>query len=328
MSEDTRSIILFFVLLGIILVTFSLLHESFLSVTNIRNMMKHVSVMALASLGLTFVIVVGHYDMSFPWVGTLAGLTMAYMIAKGFGVLTSCAVGIASGVVWGFVNGMAVGRYKMPDVILTIGTGSTAWGWAYIYSDGTYIYDNFLTSGIMEVNDGRLLGVPYPTVMMLVCYVLAYFFLHRTSFGRRLYATGENRVGAVFSGVRVNAYVTVAFVICAAAGGLATILIASAQGQAGGQSGLTILMPAYASVFLGMSAFKRPSIFGTFLGAILLSAMLNGFTLMSVPFYSMDLIISVTLIIALGISNENVMRIFSLRQSQAQGSNSVKGVAL
>jgi ribose transport system permease protein len=314
-SDDAKTIILFFILLAIVLTTFSLLHKEFLTVANIRNMMKHVSVMALAGLGLTFVIVVGHYDMSFPWVGTLAGLTMAFMIAKGFGVVTSILVGLASGAVWGVVNGVAIGRFKMPDVILTIGTGSTAWGWAYIYSDGTYIYDNFLTSGIMDVNDGRLFGIPYPTVLMLALYMLAYFLLQRTSYGRRLYATGENRVGAVFSGIRVNFYVVVAFVICSVTGGLATILIASAQGQAGGQSGLTILMPAYASVFLGISVFKKPSIIGTFLGAIFLAAMMNGFTLMSIPFYSMDMVISATLILALGLSNETVLKKLSARRS-------------
>ena len=307
-SDDAKTVIVFFGLLGVIVVVFSQLHEGFLTLNNIINMLKHVSVTALVALGLTFVIVVGHYDISFPWVGTLGGITTAFMIAQEFNVILCILVGIACGLLWGSINGLAVGRLRMPDVILTIGTGSIAWGWAYIYSDGAYIYDNFLTSGILELNDGRLLGIPYPVILMGIMYLIAYLLLQRSIHGRRLYATGDNQVAAMFSGVRVNNYIITSYAICGGLACLATILIVAAQGQGGGRSGLNLLMPAYASVYLGTSVFKKPTVLGTFLGATLLAVMLNGFTLMSVPFYSSDLIISMTLLIALGLSNEIVFK--------------------
>ena len=325
-SDDAKTVLIFLSLLFIIVVVFSQLHQGFLTLHNIINMLKHVSVTAVVALGLTFVIVVGHYDLSFPWVGTLGGITMAFMIAREFGFISCIVVGLACGLLWGVINGVAVGRLRMPDVILTIGTGSIAWGWAYIYSDGAYIYDNFLTSGILELNDGRLLGIPYPVILMGVMYLIAYLFLHRSVHGRRLYATGDNRVAAVFSGVRVNTYIVVAFAICGVLGSLATILIVAAQGQGGGRSGLTLLMPANASVYLGISVFKKPTILGTFLGSTLLGVMLNGFTLLSVPFYSSDLIISITLVIALGLSNEIVLQRLS-RKGLSRIASSSKQVA-
>ena len=315
LSEDAKTVCIYLALLAIVIIVFSQLHEGFLTINNIRNMQKHISITALAALGLTFVVAAGHYDMSFPWVGTLAGITTAFMISKDFGVVSSILGGLAAGAIFGFINGFAVGRYKMPDVILTIGTGSIAWGFAYIYSDGAYIYDNFLTSGILQLNDAKYWGFPFPVILMLAMYLIAYMFLHRSSHGRRFYATGDNKIGAVFSGVRINTYILASFVICSVMAGLATILIVANQGQGGGQSGLTILMPAYASVFLGISVFKRPTILGTFLGATLLAVMLNGFTLMSVPFYSSDLIISITLVFALGLSNETILRKLSGRKS-------------
>ena len=102
----------------------------------------------------------------------------------------------------------------------------------------------------------------------------------------------------------------IAFMMCGGFVAITALLQVSAEGQSGYKTALMVLMPAYASVFLGISVFRKVTVWGTFLGSALLIVMLNGFTLLNVPFYSSDLVITSALIFALAMSNENVMRRF------------------
>ena len=91
-------------------------------------------------------------------------------------------------------------------MIATIAIGSTAWGLAYLYSNGNYIYKNFLTSGIIVFSDGKFYGIPYPVIYLFIFYILGYILLHMTKYGRRFYATGSNRIAAAFSGLKLKLY--------------------------------------------------------------------------------------------------------------------------
>jgi ribose/xylose/arabinose/galactoside ABC-type transport system permease subunit len=211
-------------------------------------------------------------------------------------------IGLAGGLTFGLISGYAVGRFKLPDMIVTIAIGSTAWGLAYLYSNGNYIYQNFLTSGIITFTAGRFYGIPYPVIYLFTFYILGYILLHMTVYGRRFYATGSNKIAAAFSGVKVEAYVIAAFAICSFTASFANIMLTTAQGNGNVKGGLVLLMPAWAAVFVGISVFRKPTVIGTFFGAFLIAIMQNGFTLLNAPFYIMDLIVGLTLIGAILIS--------------------------
>ena len=97
-SNETVPIVIFFILFGLIIVVFSLMHEHFLSVRNISTLLKHASISAIFALGVTFVVVVGHFDLSFPMVCALAGMTNSFLIAEDIHVVLSVAAGLAVGV--------------------------------------------------------------------------------------------------------------------------------------------------------------------------------------------------------------------------------------
>jgi len=230
------------------------------------------------------------------------------MIAKDIHVIPSIFTGLLVGAVFGLVNGMAVGKLKMPDIVTTIGTGAAAWGFAWIYSDGAYIWENALTSGILEINDAVWFGIPFPVILMVTLYFIAYLILHRSRHGRGFYSTGENRVAAIFSGLNVTAYIIAAFTICATVSSLGAIMSNASQGAGSVRVGMVFLLPAYATAFLGSAVFKKPTIYGTFLAALFIGVMLNGFTLLAVPYYYSDFIIGLVLITALSLSSDVVFR--------------------
>ena len=304
LSDDLKPIVIFLVMIGFIVVVFSLMHEQFLTARNISTMLKHASITAIFALGATFVVVVGHFDLSFPMVCALAGMTNSYLIAQDVHVVPSVGLGLAVAVVFGLLNGVAVGKLKLPDIVTTVGIGAIAWGFAYMYSGGAYIYGNVLTSGILELNDAVWFGVPLPVILMGSLYFLAYLILHRSRYGRCFYSTGDNKIAAIFSGINVQAYIIAAFVICAVLSSFGAIMSNASQGQGNVRVGLVFLLGSYATVFLGSAVFKKPTIYGTFLAAIFMATMLNGFTLMTVSYFYMDFIIGIVLLTALCLSSD------------------------
>ena len=166
----------------------------------------------------------------------------------------------------------------------------------------------FLTSGIIKFADGRIFGIPYPVIYLFVAYILSYIFLHHTKYGRNFYAIGSNQSAARFSGVKVEKYIVIAYMLCIGLAAFANQILVAAQGNGNVRGGQVLLLPAWAAVFVGISIFKKPSIIGTFLGAFLIAIMQNGFTLLNSPFYIMDLIVGSTLAGALLVSRVELKR--------------------
>lgn len=291
----------FLILLGLIAAVFQSFAPSYLSENNIHALLRHMSVNGLTAIGLTFVIVVRHFDLSFPGVASLGAMTLGWMLANDFSLMESVAGGIGVGLLAGLINGSVISYLRLPDIVTTIATGGVAVGLSYFYSNGTSISENFFMSGILDLNDAKFLSLDMPVVILLCTAVVAFIVLHCTRFGRAFYATGENRRSALFSGIRVKAYVLTAFGLCGALACLAITLLVASSGAANVTAGNQLMMPAFAAVYLGAALFGAPSIPATLAGTLLMSAMLNGFTLLAIPYYYSDAIVSTVLILAIGI---------------------------
>ncbi|MBI9107953.1 MAG: ABC transporter permease [Spirochaetales bacterium] len=307
--KENFSLIAFAGLIIIVLVVFSSASEQFMTLGNMLKAFKHLSITAISALGLTFVVAIGHNDMSFHYFSCFAAMTMSWLIGLGFPPVPSILIGLLPAVFFGWINGVAIGTFKLPDMIVTIGLGSAVYGLAYIYSGGSYIYKNFLQSGILELNNGKLGSLPVPVVFLILLYGVSWIVLHHSVHGRRFYAIGSNKTAALFSAIPVRKYIIAAFIICALLSSFTNMIQIAAQGKGYLKGGLMLLMPSWAAVFIGISIFKKPTVYGTFLGAFLISIMQNGFTMLSVPFYFMDFVIGIVLILSIIISGLDVTRI-------------------
>lgn len=291
----------FAILVALITALFAAQNPAYVSTGNIRALTRHMSVQGLAALGLTFVIVVRHFDLSFPGVASLGAMTLGWLIAVGQPLPVAVAGGIAIGVVFGLVNGIAVARLRLPDIVTTIATGGLALGFSYFYSGGTSISQNFFMSGILDLNDRKLAGLDMPFAILLGAAAVSFVVLHTSRFGNGFYATGQNPVSAWFAGVPVRALIVAAFVVCGALACLSVTLLVASSGAANVTAGGQLLMPAFAAVYLGAALFGRPSVGATLAGTLLMSMMLNGFTLLAIPYYYADAIVSTVLISAIAL---------------------------
>ncbi len=278
---------------------FYALTPTYLSANNLRGLLQHMAINGLAALGLTFVIIVRHFDLSFPGVASLGAMTLGWLIAGNMPLLVAIGGALAIGAAFGLVNGLAVARLKMPDIVTTIATGGLAVGFSYFYSNGTTISDGFFTSGILDLNDAKILGLDEPFAILLGAALLAFIVLHVSRAGRAFYATGENPVSARFSGINVTWVTVLAFVICGLTACLSITLLVASAGASDVTVGNQLLMPAFAAVYLGAALFGRPSVPATMAGTLLMSMMLSGFVLLAVPYYYSDAIVSTVLILAI-----------------------------
>lgn len=289
----------FLVIYGIVFVTFATLSPAFATWGNVNEILRGMSANGIAALGLTFVIIVGHFDMAFPYVASLGAMTMGFLIAAGVPIPLAIALGLLVGLVWGALNGVAIGVFQLPDMITTIATGSIAFALGYLYSNGVSIYDNFMTSGILDLNDARVLGVRMPAILLAGFFLLSWIILSKTRFGRAFYAVGENRRSSRLSGISVRGYVIAAFCLAAVFASFGAMISSASAGMADVRTGVNFLMPAYVAVFLGNAMFGRPSAGATVLGTLLVTTMINGFTVLNVPYYYGDTIQAIVLILAL-----------------------------
>lgn len=305
----------FAALVAVIVALFAAQNPAYVSSGNIRALMRHMSVQGLAALGLTFVIVVRQFDLSFPGVASFGAMTLGWLIATGQPLPLAVGGGIAVGVLFGLVNGIAVAKLKLPDIVTTIATGGLALGFSYFYSNGTSISQNFFMSGILDLNDRKIAGLDMPFAILMGAAALSALILHASRFGSGFYATGQNPVSAWFAGVPVKALVIAAFAICGGMACLSIALLVASSGAANVTVGAQLLMPAFAAVYLGAALFGRPSVGATLCGTLLMSMMLNGFTLLAIPYYYSDAIVSAVLISAIALFDPRLSQL--IRRSLA-----------
>lgn len=271
---------------------------TYLSSANVHAILRHMAASGIVSVGLTFVIVVRRFDLALSGVATLGALTLGFIIARTDSVILGVLGCMAIGAACGLINGIMVGLAKLPDVVASIGVGAIAYGTSYLYSGGKSFSDNFFTSGILDLNDFRLLGIDAPILIFLATACIAGVVLHMTRYGQSFYATGENVTTARLSGVPVESMVATAFVICGALVCEAIALRVSSVGQAMETAGNNVLLPAYLSVYTGAALFGTASIPATIAGGLITALLLNGCTLLGVPYYYSDMMVSLVLILS------------------------------
>jgi ribose transport system permease protein len=288
----------FVLVLGAVMVLFSAFSPHFATTANFSAILRHMSAIELSALGLTCVVVVRKSDLAFPGIASLGAMTAAWLIAQQQGLPLALLAGIAIGIVCGAISGAAVGFMRLPDIVSTIAIGAISASLSFLYSQGATISDNFVSAGLVDINSRSIAFVGVPVLLMLAMNLAAWVILHRTRFGRAFYATGENPRSAFFSGVRTRSYLLGAFVISGGMSCLAGILRSAEAGQADVHIGSGLLLPAYASVYLGAALFGRTSVLATFASCMLISATLDGCTLLGVPYYYGEGIMSLIVLMA------------------------------
>ena len=285
--------------LGVLL---SLASPYFLTTGNLSNVLVQASVIALLAGGQTFVILTSGVDLAVGAVTALAGAVAGHLIIKlGVDPYLAMLVALGIGGAVGFFNGYLTAFVGIPSFIVTLG-GLTLWrGMAFEATGG---FDNAgMPDPLPFIGYGEFLGVPMPTVIMVVCFVVMAFILSSTKLGRYVYAIGSNEMGARQVGINIRWYKLGVYVVSGLACGLAAIVLMARMDSSSGKMAQNFELDAIAAVILGGTSLfgGRGSIWGSLLGAILITMIRNGMNLLEISQFKQMMAIGAVVIIAVWI---------------------------
>ena len=276
-------IVIAFALLVVIL---SLLSGSFLTVSNLLNIARQVSINAVIAAGMTFVILTGGIDLSVGSVLAVSGAVIAGLLSAGRPLLVGIGAGLAVGAALGLLDGLVITRGKVQPFIATLGMLTIGRGLTLVYTDGrpiTGLPDAFVWLGAGEVS-----RIPVPVVIMILVSLISYGILTQTVFGRYVYAIGGNEEAARLSGVDVATHKTLVYVISGVLSAVSAVILTARLNSAQPTAGVGFELDAIAAVVLGGTTLAggEGSISGTLLGAFIIGVINNGLNLLNVnPFY-------------------------------------------
>jgi ribose/xylose/arabinose/galactoside ABC-type transport system permease subunit len=271
---------------AIIFIFFAVAVPSFFTTTNIMLLLRQMSMLTIVSLGFTFVMAAGGFDMSVGMSTGLVNMVLAGVIlATGNAFLAVCAA-LATGLALGLVNGALVAYIGLPDFIGTFAIGSVAYGLKMLSTKGNPIFFN-APPAFNAIGQGYVGLVPVPVIIMFVVVAVAVFALNRTTLGRRISAIGGNPVACTYAGINVRRYRMLTFLISGLAVALASIILTSRLGSGQPLAGEDFLLDAISAVFLSTTMFGEgePTAAGAFVGAFIISMLNNGLTMLNVPYY-------------------------------------------
>jgi simple sugar transport system permease protein len=295
----------------LLVIFFGITAQNFLQVNNIINILLSISIVTVIAIGITVSLSVGGFDLSVGSVASVAdAVVMSMFVWYCQFTFASVALALLISVVIGLINALLIVKFKVNDMLMTLATMFIFQGVALTYTRGATISQNMVMSN-GDFAEGQVTKiftkfgqVPGIIIIMLVIVVLVHLFLTKTKHGRYMYVVGGNREAARLSGISVNKYRVLAYVLSALFAGIGGIMLAARVQTTEVNAGAPYLMDAVAAAYIGFSVggTGKPNAFGTFVGAILIGLLQNGLVMLSVPYYSMDIVKGLVLAFALALT--------------------------
>ncbi|MDR0362978.1 MAG: ABC transporter permease [Planctomycetota bacterium] len=301
-----------------LLVVFSLIARNFFTVDNLINICRQTTTIALAGIGVTFVIITGGIDLSIGSVLAMSGV-VAGMLVKDWewNVYVAFFAGALSGVFVGFLNGAMVNFLRLPPFIATLGMMMIARGLALLVTNARSIPG--LPESFGDIGNGALgttyrlnargvevigfPGIPHAVILMAVLAVVFYYILSSTKLGRYIYAVGSNEEATRLSGINVVKVKFFAYMICGGFAALSGIVTMSRLVTVQPTAGVAFEMDAIASTVIGGTSLMGGvgGISGTIIGAFIIGVLRNGLNMFGVQGFVQQIIIGAVIILAVSV---------------------------
>ena len=285
-------------ILLVICVFATILSPSFLSVTNLFNVFKQITVAGIVGCGMTFVILTGGIDLSVGSILGLSGVLASGALASTGNTAVAVAVSLTVGIACGAVNGFFVSVCGIPPFISTLGMMTLLRGVILVYTKGSPI--PIKSDAYKFFGKGSIAGIPVPVIILIIVFLLAHYILTQTSYGRSVYAVGGNREAARLSGIRVKTSEFLVYTLNGLMCGMAGLILTARLGSAQSTSGTGIEMDAIAAVILGGTSLSGGVgfVLPTVVGAMIMGIIDNILTLMNVNPHATNIVKGAVILIA------------------------------
>jgi ribose transport system permease protein len=282
--------------LVVLALVFEVLNPTFLSVGNIQSMLTSAAILIVLTIGQTFVVATAGIDLSIASAMTLAAVVFG--VVFDVGLWPAILAAVATGFVVGMVNGLIIARGRITDFIVTLGMLSAASGAALILADGKP--KTIISAPLLKLSTGTVWIFGDMFLIAIALAVAAHIVLFHTRFGTHVLATGGNAEAAAATGVSTERVKAAVYTIAGVSAGIAAVLLVARVGAAEPAANTSFLLNSVAAVVLGgVSLFGgRATIAGPVIGALLLTALVNGLTLLGVSQFYQPLSVGIVVVLA------------------------------
>ncbi|OIK13731.1 ABC transporter permease [Bacillus sp. MUM 13] len=307
---DWRDYIVYIAFVGVLIYfSVTLFDQGFLTSGNLLNIVRQTATITLMALAMTFVISSGEIDLSVGSIAALSSLAGALALQAGYGIFGGLIAGVGTGLLVGIVNGLLVTKVAIPSFLVTLGTMGAVKGIAMWVTDTAPvpIVDadfNFI------FGSGDIGPIPVLLIWTLVFAIIAHILLRKTSYGRKVLATGGNENAARFSGVKTARVKLMVFVGTGLMAGLAGLLYAGRMNAGRFSFGEGDELSVIAAVILGGTALAGGvgTIIGTVIGSLMIGVINNGLIIMGLDVSQQMIIRGLIIILAVALGRKAVSR--------------------
>ncbi|HQJ75281.1 MAG TPA: ABC transporter permease [Bacteroidota bacterium] len=283
----------------IISIFLSIVSPQFLTVDNLLSVGLQISVIALLAIGELLVIITGGIDLSVGSILAFSGVMTSLLLVNGFPISLAILVGLLSGLLLGFINGLIISKGKLPPFIATLGMMGIARGASLIITNGIplfglpYEFSYIANSKIFDI-------IPIPVIIVIIMAILVNFLLKNFSFGRYTYALGGNFEATRLAGVKVDLHTIKIYSISGLFSGLGGIILASRLSTGQPTAGTGYELDVIAACVIGGASLSGGSgtILGAMIGALIIGILRNGCNLLNISAFWQQIAIGAIIIIA------------------------------
>jgi ribose transport system permease protein len=329
-SSDLQEVLALLIMLGLIILVMSRGSHLFLTPRNITNLLMDTTTVGIIAVFTTMLMISRGLDLSVAATAALCGVIIGQLQGE-IGLWQAVMIALLAGAAVGFVNGFLVTYVGINPLITTLGMLSIARGLAFVVADGLTIPVFDLTgefastyAAFTYLSEGTIGTVPIPIIVMMGLFLFGIMVLRYTTYGRALYVIGDNEEAAYLAGLPVKRYRMMAYTFSGLSAAVAAVFLTSRLYAADPRAAPAVELTVITAVVLGGTSLAggQGNLFGTLLGVLILSALLNGLRLQSVSTEMQNIAQGTVLLLAVAIDQVRqgkigfgFRRLFRLRQS-------------
>jgi ribose transport system permease protein len=282
LPDPVQSVVFRLLALGLLCLALSLASDAFLTGANIVNVLRQAALLFLLASGVTLVILTAGLDLSVGANVAMSACLAATLLKSTGSIALAVCAGLGCGLLIGIANGLLITLIRIPPFIATYGMLWILHGITYWFMKGETIHG--FPAAFRAVGSGHWLGIPIPVFLMVAFLAVGVVFAQRTRWGQEIYAVGANPEAARLSGVPVKRRLVLVYAVSGAMAGLASLIFLARLNSAEGDIGEALTLPAIAAVLIGGTSLFGGvgSVFGTLIGALILTLVLNGMNLLAI----------------------------------------------
>ena len=267
----------------VMMVVMSFLSDSFLSVSNLTNVVRQSVFIMLLGFGMTFVLTTGGIDLSVGVMLALSGGMAGWLLSMNVNIVPAIIAGVLVGILVGAGNGLMITKLRITPFIATLAAMSIGRGVMHVWTN-SIPFRNYMVGGFRFIGQGDVFGLQFPIVIAIVAFVILQFVYRCTAFGRHVTAYGSNEESARVSGIDTDKLFIKVYALSGLMAAIAGITLASRLETVHPEMGKGYELDAIAAAIIGGTSLSggRGTLVGTVLGAFIIYLISNALNLLNV----------------------------------------------